>query len=87
MARRYAVDLTEVFEIIHGHFVAEKVKERVLQHAPVAIGQHKAVSVQPIWILRVEGHEFVKEDVGDRRHAHRRTWVAGVGLEGGIDLS
>jgi len=37
-------------------------------------------------VLWVEGHEFVKQDVGNGRHAHWRTGMAGVGIEGGIDL-
>ena len=52
----------------------------------MAVGQHKPVSVHPVWILGIEGHELVEEDVGDWCHAHGRTRVAGVRLEGGIDL-
>jgi hypothetical protein len=48
--------------------------------------QDKSISVEPVWILGVEGHEFVEEDVGHWGHAHRSARMTGVGLEGGIDL-
>jgi hypothetical protein len=48
--------------------------------------QDKSISVEPVWILGVEGHEFVEEDVGHWGHAHRSARMARVGLEGGIDL-
>ena len=86
VARRYAVDLAEVLEVVHAELVAEEVEEGILQHASVAIGQHEAIPIEPRRILRVEGHELVEEDVGHRGHAHGRTRVARVCLEGGIDL-
>jgi hypothetical protein len=49
--------------------------------------EDKSISVDPVGVLRVEGHELVEQDVGNRRHAHRGARVAGVGLGGGIDLS
>ena len=48
--------------------------------------EHETISVEPVWVLWVKGHEFVEENVGDRRHAHRGTGMTGVGIEGGIDL-
>lgn len=48
--------------------------------------EHETVPVGPLRVLRVEPHELVEEDVGDWGHTHRRTGVAGVGLERGIDL-
>ena len=82
----YAIHLPEVLEIVDAQFIAEKVQQRVLEHASMAVRQHEAISVQPVWVLGVEGHEFVEEDVGDRCHTHGRARVARVGLEGGIDL-
>ena len=52
----------------------------------VYLRQDKAISVDPVGVLRVEGHEFVEHDMGNRCHAHRSPGMAGVGLEGGIDL-
>ena len=86
VAGSYAVDLAEVLEVVHAEFVAEEVEESILQHASVAIGQDETVPIEPRRVLRVEGHELVEEDVGHRGHAHGRTRVARVCLEGGIDL-
>jgi hypothetical protein len=52
----------------------------------VAVGQNKAVAVQPVRVLGVELHELVEQDVGNRGHAHGRTGVTRVCLGGGIDL-
>jgi hypothetical protein len=48
--------------------------------------EDKSVSIQPMWVLWVEGHEFVEQDMSDRGQAHGGAWVAGVRCEGGIDL-
>jgi hypothetical protein len=42
--------------------------------------EDEAVSVDPAGVLWVEGHEFVEEDVGGRRQAHRGARMAGVGF-------
>lgn len=60
MPRCYAVYLTEVFEVVHADLVAKQMKECILQHAPMAIRQDKTISVYPVWILRIEGHELVE---------------------------
>ena len=118
VARRDAVNLTELLQVVDADLVAEQVQESILEHATVAVAarvsaivksaaifyhlwpkrsyilrivwwylrEHEAVPVGPLRVLRVEPHELVEEDVGDRGHTHRRTGVAGVGLERGIDL-
>jgi hypothetical protein len=48
--------------------------------------QDKSISVEPVWVFGVKGHEFVEKDVGHWGHAHRSARMAGVGFEGGIDL-
>ncbi len=48
--------------------------------------EYEPIPVQPVWILRVEVHEFVEEDVGNGRHAHRGPGMPGIGFEGSIDL-
>lgn len=86
MTRCYAVHLSEVLEIVHGDLVAEEMKEGILKHASVAVRKHKAISVEPAGILRVEGHELVEENMGHWGHAHGCARMAGVRLKGGIDL-
>ena len=50
------------------------------------VREDKSVAVNPVGVLGVESHELVEHDVGNRGHAHRGTGMAGVCLEGGIDL-
>ena len=84
VARRFAVQLAEVFQLFHGQRIARQVQQRVNQHGAVAVGQHKAVAVQPVRVGRVvlqmtrpQGHRHVG-------HAHGRAGVAGVGLLDGV---
>ena len=72
----YAIHLAEVFKIFHCDLVAEEVEQRILQHASVAVGEHEAISVQPVWVGGIEGHEFVEENVGNWCHTHGRARVA-----------
>lgn len=58
----------------------------LLRRNVLDLREDESIAVEPIWVLWVEGHEFVEEDVGSRCHAHRGTRVTGVGFEGGIDL-
>jgi hypothetical protein len=46
----------------------------------------KTISVDPVWVFGVEGHEFVEENMGDGRHAHGSSGMTGVRCKGGIDL-
>ena len=48
--------------------------------------EDETISVEPFWILWIECHEFVEQNVGNRCHAHRGARVARVRLVGGIDL-
>ena len=48
--------------------------------------EYEAISVDPVWVLWVEAHEFVEEDVRDWGHTHGRTRVARVGFQCTIDL-
>jgi hypothetical protein len=48
--------------------------------------EDKSIAIDPIWILRVEGHKLVEQDVSHRSHAHGRSGVTGVGRIGSIDL-
>ena len=81
-----AVDLAESLEVIDGEVVTEEVQQSVLKHTSVAVGKDEAVTVEPLWVLWVEGHELVEQDVGHWGHSHGRTRVARVGGERGIDL-
>jgi hypothetical protein len=48
--------------------------------------KNEAITVDPIWVLWVESHELVEENVSHRGHTHGRARVARVSSDGGIDL-
>jgi hypothetical protein len=41
-----AVELTKLFQIVHGQVVTEEVQRRVLQGTRVSIRQHEAITVE-----------------------------------------
>lgn len=48
--------------------------------------QDETITIDPIRVLGVEAHEFVKHDVGNRCHTHGGSGMTGISFEGGIDL-
>ena len=48
--------------------------------------QDETITVDPVWVFGVEGHELVEQDMGNRCHAHRSSGMTGIGFESGIDL-
>ena len=50
------------------------------------IRKDEAISVRPFWVLRVEVHELIEEDMRCWCKTHWRTRMAGVGFEGSIGL-
>jgi hypothetical protein len=48
--------------------------------------EHKSISIHPMGIFGVEGHELVEKDMGGGRQAHGSSGMTGVCCEGGIDL-
>lgn len=48
--------------------------------------KNKSISIDPIRVLRIEGHELIEENMGHWGHAHRGTGMSGIRCEGGIDL-
>ena len=48
--------------------------------------QDETITIDPVWVLGVEGHELVEQDVGNGSHAHRSSGMTGVDFGGGIDL-
>lgn len=51
---------TEAFQIVNANSVAGKVQQSILEHASVAIREHKAIAVDPIRIDGVKGHDLVE---------------------------
>ena len=50
----------------------------------MAVRQHEAVAVEPMWIGRIELHEILEENGRDVGHAHRRAGMAALGLLHGV---
>lgn len=86
VTRSLAVEGSESLQVVHAQVVAEKVEESILKHATVTVGENETIPVDPVWVLRVEGHELVEHDMGDWGHTHGRARVARVGGCCGIDL-
>jgi hypothetical protein len=79
-----AVHPSEGLKVIETQVIAEEVKEGILEHAAMAVGQNEAVTVEPVGVLGVELHELVEENVGNGSHAHGSTGVSRVTVEGSI---
>ncbi len=84
VARRLAVQLAEVLQLLQRQVVAGQVQQRIEQHRGVAVGQHEAVAIEPVRIGRVVLQVPVPQRHGDVGHAHRRAGVARVGLLHGV---
>ncbi len=98
VTRADAVHLAESLEIVERHrgladlvtllvdpFDPGQVDQRIEQHRGMAAGQHEAIPVRPGGILWVVAEEPRPQGVGDRRQAHGRAGVAGVGLLHRVD--
>lgn len=51
-----------------------------------SLRKNKSVSVGPVWVLGIEVHEFVEQDMGHWGHAHGGARMADVGFVDSIDL-
>ncbi len=80
VARRFGVQLAEVFQLLNRQIVAGEVQQAVEQHRGVTVGENKAVAVVPCRIGRVMLEEIVPQHFSDIGHAHWRAGMAGVGF-------
>ena len=80
VARCFGVQLTEVLQVVNGNVIPAQVQQRILQHGAVTVGQHEAVAVGPLRVGRVVAQVIVPQYLGDIRHTHGRTRVAGLGF-------
>jgi len=53
MTGRHRVHLPETLDFIHGQGVTGQMKQRILQHGAVAIGEHEAITIMPFRIDRI----------------------------------
>lgn len=52
----------------------------------IHLRKNESISIDPVRIRGIEGHELVEHNMGNWGHAHRRARVPRVGFEGRIDL-
>ena len=48
--------------------------------------QDETITIDPVWVLGVEGHELVEQNMSNGCHAHGSSGMTGVDFGGGIDL-
>ena len=85
MARSFAAELAELLDVVERDVVAGEIESAVEQHRAVAGRQHETIAAEPFRIFRVVAHEARVEQVRDRRHAHRQSAMATVGLLHRVD--
>jgi hypothetical protein len=74
-----AVQCAEVFQLGHGQLVTGEVQQRIDQHGTVSVGQHKAVTIQPVRVGRVMAQVLSPQRHSHIGHAHGRTRMTGIG--------
>jgi hypothetical protein len=50
------------------------------------VREHESIPVNPLWVLGIEGHKFVEEDMSSGSQAHGRSGMTGVCFERCINL-
>ena len=85
MAGRLAAELAKLLDVVERQVIAGKIERSVQQHRAVPGRQHETVAAKPFRILRVMAHEARKQQVSDRRHTHRHSGVARIGLLDSVD--
>ena len=48
--------------------------------------QDETITIDPVWVLGVEVHELVEQNMGNGCHAHGSSGMTGIDFESGIDL-
>ncbi len=84
VAGSFAVQLTEVLQIVDRQLITAEVQQRVNQHGAVTIRQHKAVAVGPVRVGRIVLEIVPPQHFCNVRHSHWRTGVTGVGFLDGV---
>jgi hypothetical protein len=65
MPRGYAVELTELFDLIERDVESREMKPCVKEHAAMTGGENEAVAVKPAGIRRIELKSLTKEHGSD----------------------
>ena len=84
VARRFAVQLAEVFQLMQRQVIARQVQQGIQQHGSVPVGEHEAVAPRPLRMGRVVAQVAAPQRHGHVGHAHGRAGVARLGLLNGV---
>ena len=77
--------LAEIFDLRARHIgISGQIQERIDQHRPMPGGQHKAVTVGPVRVRRIEIQVIGKQNSGCIGHPHRHARMAGFCRFNGI---
>lgn len=78
--------MPELFDVLDGDgVVAEEIEEGILEHGAMASGEDEAIAVDKVWVLWVEVHKLLEENVGGGGHAHGHTGMARLCLFDCVD--
>ncbi len=84
MAGRDRVKLAKLPDLLQRQIVAAQMQQGIQQHGAMAVGQHKAVAIEPSRIGRVMGQMLSPQHLGNIGHAHGRAWMARLRLLDGV---
>ena len=65
VARGLRPILAEALQVVEGELISGKEKCSVNKCRGMAVGEHKAIAIGPLGVVRIVLHELVKEQVGD----------------------
>ena len=68
-----AVQLTEVGHLFLREIVTSHVEPSIQEHGAVSTGQNEAITVDPLWVVRVVGQLLAKQDSSDVSASQRKT--------------
>ena len=74
------MQLTKILQIRSCDVVARQMQKRIDQHGAMAVGHHKAVTINPVWIGWIVNQKIVPENFSYIRHSHWRPGMTGFCL-------
>ena len=78
------MQLPEVLQVIDGNVIATQVQQGINEHGTMAVGQHKTVTIHPIWIDGIVLQIITPQYLCNVCHTHGGTWVSGFGFLNGV---
>ncbi len=70
---------TQNLAVLSHIFDAGEVQHGIQKHGRMSGGENKTIAVRPVRVARVVAQKLLPENVGERRHRHRRAGMPGDG--------